>query len=146
MVLVDTITLSADETRRIGEDLVRYLDIGKVVSFHGDLGSGKTCMIQGICGALGVEGYVNSPTFIIINEYKGSLGSSPIPVYHFDLYRVGGVDELKELGTEDYFFGEGICLVEWAERASEILPDRRLDIEMFYLDDERRRILVTNTT
>tara|TARA_B100000579_G_scaffold402544_1_gene385867 strand:+ start:1425 stop:1865 length:441 start_codon:yes stop_codon:yes gene_type:complete len=146
MVLVDLVTQSADETRRIGEDLVRYLDIGIVVSFHGDLGSGKTCMIQGICGALGVEDYVNSPTFIIINEYKGSLGSLPIPIYHFDLYRVGGINELKELGTEDYFFGEGICLVEWAERASEILPDRRFNVEMFYLDDERRRILVTNTT
>ena len=146
MVITDTITKSADHTRMIGKDLARYLDIGKLVAFYGDLGTGKTCMIQGVCDALGVEEYVNSPTFIIINEYKGTIGSLTVPIYHFDLYRVGGISEQLELGTEDYFFGEGICLVEWAERANEILPKSRLDVEMFYLDDERRRILITNTT
>ena len=145
MVIMDKITASPDETRQIGEDFVQFLDIGKVVSFSGDLGSGKTCMIQGICAGLGVKGYVNSPTFIIINEYQGSIDSVVIPVYHFDLYRVGGINELIELGAEDYFFGDGICLVEWSERASEILPDRRLEVEMFYVDDKHRRILVTDT-
>ena len=145
MVIMDKITASPDETRQIGEDFVKFLDTGKVVSFFGDLGSGKTCMIQGICAGLGVKGYVNSPTFIIINEYQGAIDSVVIPVYHFDLYRVGGINELIELGAEDYFFGDGICLVEWSERASEILPDRRLEVEMFYVDDEHRRILVTDT-
>ena len=97
---------------------------GDVVAFRGDLGSGKTCMIQGVCEALQVADYVTSPTFILINEYAGRYKGRDLPVYHFDLYRLRGADELEELGAEEYFYGQGVCLVEWAERADGSLPDR----------------------
>ena len=97
-------THSAAQTHALGAALSRLLAPGDVVAFHGDLGSGKTCMIQGVCEALQVADYVTSPTFILINEYAGQCRGRDLPVYHFDLYRLGGADELEELGAEEYFF------------------------------------------
>ena len=133
----ERVTEAATETQALGEALGRVLQAGDLVAFRGDLGAGKTCMIQGVCRALGVEGPVNSPTFILINEYGGRL-----PVYHFDLYRLGGPAELEDLGAHEYFYGAGVCLVEWPERAGDLLPARRREVELEYLGPERRRIAI----
>ena len=138
----EILSRSAEETQALGRDLVRWLEPGDVLGFTGELGSGKTCMIQGICRGLQVSGYVTSPTFILINEYAGRLAGRPIPVYHFDLYRLACPDELEELGAEEYFYGQGICLVEWAERAGGLLPPRRWEILLEHSAADERRITV----
>lgn len=133
----ERVTNSAAETQELGAALGAALAPGDLVAFRGDLGAGKTCMIQGLCRGLGVEGQVNSPTFILINEYHGTL-----PVYHFDLYRLGGPDELEDLGADEYFYGSGVCLVEWPERAGGLLPGCRREVELEYLGPERRRVTI----
>ncbi len=119
------ITHSEEETRDLGHKLGRVLKRGHVITFSGSLGSGKTTMIKGICAGLDVQETVTSPTFTLINEYKGR-----VPVYHFDFYRIQEPEELTDLGLEEYFFGEGICLVEWPNVASEWLPTRHLRITL----------------
>ena len=135
-------THSPDETQALGQTLGATLKPGTVVAFRGDLGSGKTCMIQGICQAFQVHDYVTSPTFILINEYAGKRAERPVPIYHFDLYRLNGEEDLEALGAEEYFYGDGVCLVEWAERAGELLPRDRADVALEYGGDELRKITV----
>lgn len=135
-------THSAAQTHALGMALGRLLAPGDVVAFCGELGSGKTCMIQGVCAALQVADYVTSPTFILINEYVGQCRGRAMPVYHFDLYRIGGVDELEELGAEEYFYGPGVCLVEWADRAAGLLPDRCCHVWLEHGEADERRIVV----
>ncbi len=133
---------SPEETRLAGGRLAAELEPGSVVSFHGDLGTGKTCMIQGVCQALHVDDYVTSPTFILINEYAGALRGAPIDIYHFDLYRLFSAAELEDLGAEEYFYGQGICLIEWPERASELLPASCLKVALEHAGPEERLITV----
>ncbi len=140
----ETISHSPVETQGLGAALAAALEPGSVVAFRGDLGSGKTCMIQGLCQALHVQDYVTSPTFILINEYAGQLNGKKLPIYHFDLYRLGGEDELEALGAEEYFYGVGICLVEWAERAGDLLPAKRVEVALEYMRDDERRIAVSH--
>jgi len=102
---------SVEQTRRIGLALGRLLAPGDVVLLEGELGAGKTALTQGIGAGLGVQAVINSPTFTILKEYSGRL-----PLYHFDLYRIESPDEIYALGFEDYFVGDGVCVVEWAER------------------------------
>lgn len=131
------ITSNAEETRKFGERLARKLRAGDVVALIGALGSGKTCLAQGICRGLGVTGYVTSPSFTIINEYQGYL-----PIYHFDLFRLQDVTELFDLGYEEYFYGNGICLVEWAEKVEELLPEERVKITLRRVGERHRQIIV----
>jgi tRNA threonylcarbamoyladenosine biosynthesis protein TsaE len=140
------VTHSAAETQALGVELGRSLTPGEVVAFYGDLGSGKTCMIQGICKALEVADYVTSPTFILINEYAGRLQGRDLPVYHFDLYRLGGPDELEELGAEEYFYGRGVCMVEWAERAGELLPEGCRQVRLEHGGGDERRVEISGRT
>lgn len=91
-----------------------------IFAFFGQMGAGKTTFIKAICRALGVEDDVNSPTFTIVNEYRSAKG---FPVYHFDFYRINNIAEAFDIGTDEYFGGDGICLIEWPEKISEILPD-----------------------
>tara|TARA_B100000886_G_scaffold282984_1_gene207224 strand:+ start:184 stop:636 length:453 start_codon:yes stop_codon:yes gene_type:complete len=135
-------THSPEETQALGQVLGVTLTPGAVVAFRGDLGSGKTCMIQGICHAFQVHDYVTSPTFILINEYAGKRAECLVPIYHFDLYRLSGEDDLEGLGAEEYFYGDGICLVEWAERAGELLPESRVDVALEYAGEKLRQITV----
>ena len=135
-------THSPEETQALGQELGAMLKPGSVVAFRGDLGSGKTCMIQGICQAFQVHDYVTSPTFILINEYGGKRAERLVPIYHFDLYRLNGEDDLEGLGAEEYFYGDGICLVEWAERAGELLPEKRVDVVLEYGGEKLRQITV----
>ena len=133
-------THSAAQTQALGAELGLGLAHGELIAFRGDLGSGKTCMIQGICEALEVDDYVTSPTFMLINEYAGRLNGKELPVYHFDLYRLRGAGELEDLGAEEYFYGRGVCLVEWAERADGLLPAGCREVWMEYVGDDERKI------
>ena len=110
---------SEKETEQIGEAIGQAAEPGTVVALIGDLGTGKTTLTKSIARGLGVTETVTSPTFNIIREYK----SGRIPLYHFDVYRIGDPDEMFELGYEEYFYGDGICVVEWADIIEELLPE-----------------------
>lgn len=132
-----------DETRRFGEALAPRLRRGSVVALSGDLGSGKTCLIQGICRGLGVVDHVNSPTFIIASEYAGRLADgTSVAVYHLDLYRIERPADLDGLGWEDYLYGQGVCLVEWSDRAPQLLPDDAIRISIQVEGENRRHIRI----
>jgi tRNA threonylcarbamoyladenosine biosynthesis protein TsaE len=133
------ITRSAADTQRFGQKLAKQLKPGDLVCFSGGLGAGKTCLIQGIARGLQVKDYVNSPTFKIINEYQGRM-----PVYHFDLYRLEGLTALSGLGYEEYFYGQGVSLVEWSEKITSFLPKLYLQIELRSIDEHTRKIILTD--
>jgi tRNA threonylcarbamoyladenosine biosynthesis protein TsaE len=136
-------THSPEETRAFGERLSRRLGRGSVVALSGDLGSGKTCLVQGICEGLGVTGAVNSPTFIIANTYQGRLpDGQPVPVHHLDFYRLERAADLDGLGWEDYLYGDGVCLVEWADRAPDLFPPAAVRILLEAPAEGLRRITV----
>ena len=125
------VTHSPEETHSFGMEFSAKLSRGDCVALTGDLGSGKTCLAQGICKGLGVSDQVTSPTYILINEYEGrDTKGLPFPVYHFDLYRLGTPQELVELGCDDFFYGSGICLIEWAELAGGLLPENTTTIQI----------------
>ena len=117
-------TNSAKETFLLGEKLGRQARAGQIYTLNGDLGVGKTVFTQGVAKGLGINEPVNSPTFTIIQEYDGGR----LPFYHFDVYRIGDIEEMEEIGYDDYFFGEGICLIEWAELIEELLPEHVISI------------------
>ena len=118
-------TSSPDETRRFGRALGEALAPGGFVGFEGQLGSGKTVAIQGAAEGLGFDGYVTSPTFVIVNEYEGRM-----PILHVDLYRIADSRELDDIGYREIFFSDGVALVEWADRAPELLPPDRLRVRI----------------
>jgi tRNA threonylcarbamoyladenosine biosynthesis protein TsaE len=130
-------TKDAEETRALGERLASQLRPGDVVALIGDLGSGKTTLAQGICRGLGVKEIVNSPSYTIVNEYDGRY-----PVYHLDCYRLEGREDLLGLGYEEYFYGEGICIIEWAERAADLLPSRHIEVRLRRRTSTLREILI----
>ena len=117
-------TNSLEETFRVGKELGEKAYAGQVFTLTGDLGVGKTVFTQGLAKGLGIEEPVNSPTFTIIQEYDGGR----LPFYHFDVYRIGDVEEMEEVGFDDYVMGEGVSLIEWADLISEILPEKRTEI------------------
>lgn len=117
-------TNSAEETFRLGEKLGQQALPGQIYTLNGDLGVGKTVFTQGVARGLGIQEPVNSPTFTIVQEYS----QGRLPFYHFDVYRIGDVEEMEEIGYDDYFFGEGICLIEWAQLIEEILPEQLISV------------------
>lgn len=117
-------TFSEKETRIFGESLGRDAKTGSLYTLTGDLGVGKTVFTQGFARGLGITEPVNSPTFTIVQEYH----EGRLPFYHFDVYRIGDIEEMDEIGYEDYFYGDGACLVEWANLITEILPEHRFAI------------------
>ena len=114
---MDYLTHNEIETEALGETLARRLGPGDVVAYRGDLGAGKTAFTRGLARGLGCTGRVTSPTFTVVNEYEGRL-----PLFHFDLYRLAGEEELCDVGWEDYLDRGGVCAVEWSERAETALP------------------------
>lgn len=112
-------TFSAEETFAVGKKIGENAKPGDVYTLVGDLGVGKTVFTQGVAAGLGITGPVNSPTFTIVQVYD----EGRLPFYHFDVYRIGDVEEMDEIGYEDYVYGEGLCLIEWANLIEEILPD-----------------------
>lgn len=125
-------TESADATILLGERLASFLKPGAVVAFYGELGSGKTTMIKGFARGLGVKEMVKSPSFVIVTEYQGR-----VPVYHVDLYRIKSPEEFTEIGIESYIGGDGVCLIEWAEKAEGLLPEGAVRIRIAVLPQGR---------
>ncbi|MCK5241961.1 tRNA (adenosine(37)-N6)-threonylcarbamoyltransferase complex ATPase subunit type 1 TsaE [bacterium] len=130
-------TSSAQETEILGENLAHDFEPGDVIALYGDLGAGKTCWVRGVAKALAAREAVTSPTFTLINEYHGK-----IPVYHFDLYRLQSTRELEDIGYEEYFYGEGISILEWAEKAECLLPKYHWKIYFDIRADEERQIII----
>ena len=114
--------------------LLTFAGTAKIFIFDGDMGAGKTTFIKTFCSVLGVTDVVSSPTYSIVNEYDSANG----PVYHFDFYRIKNIQEAYDLGYEEYFYGGGICLIEWPERVDELLPDHLVKVEISILDENRR--------
>lgn len=132
------ITDSPAQTFKVGEHLGRLLQPGDVICLEGELGSGKTCLTQGIGAGLNMPGPINSPTFVFINEYQPNR---PGPyLYHIDLYRIEDPIEAVALGLEDYIYGDGVTVIEWAERVRDILPVERLWITLTFLDHNKRNL------
>lgn len=117
-------TRSPEETFQFGEALAKSALLGQVFTLTGDLGVGKTVFTQGFAKGLGIEEPVNSPTFTIVQVYE----SGRLPFYHFDVYRIGDVEEMDEVGFDDYVMGEGVSLIEWANLIEEILPEHRVEV------------------
>ncbi|MBI4548852.1 MAG: tRNA (adenosine(37)-N6)-threonylcarbamoyltransferase complex ATPase subunit type 1 TsaE [Ignavibacteriae bacterium] len=128
-------TCSEEETIERGVEFARQLQRGDVVALTGDLGTGKTRFIQGICKGLGVQEHVASPTFTIVNQYD----AHGIIVYHCDFYRVHSVADIRDVGFEEYVSSGGICLIEWAEKAHQLLPAQRYDVHLRLGNDEQIR-------
>ena len=128
------ITKSPEETKNLGKEVSKLTKPGDLLAFYGELGVGKTCFIQGISQGLKVKDYVTSPSFTIINEYQGK-----VPIYHFDLFRLNA-EEIFELGYEEYFYGEGLTVIEWAEKIEQLLPKEHLEIEIKFKDRYQRTI------
>lgn len=118
-------TRSPEETELLGERIGRAVHSGLVVSLIGELAAGKTVLTKGIARGLGVKSLIHSPTFTLIHEHQGRL-----PLYHFDLYRLGGREELEALGAEEYFEADGLTVIEWGEKATGMLPSDRLEIRI----------------
>lgn len=134
------ISKSIEETIAAGAKLGRKLKPGDVVALIGDLGSGKTVLTKGIAQGLGVKNvkYVNSPTFVIIKEHKGK-----IPLYHFDLYRLNRSSVIDAENFEEYFYGDGVAVVEWADRIRGLLPKRHIEVRLSVAGGGKRKIEIT---
>ena len=130
-------TNSPSETKALGRKIGRELKSGDLIALIGELGAGKTCLVQGLAVGLGVnpKDYVASPSFVLVKEYRGRL-----PIYHIDLFRIKNTEELESLGYEEYLYGEGVGIIEWAERAGNLMPAKYLRIELEILGSRRRRI------
>ncbi len=124
------------ETKKFGMEIAADLCEGDVLALIGDLGTGKTALTSYIAAGLGIQRRVNSPTFTIVKEYTGGR----LPLYHFDVYRVSDPEELFNIGIEEYFFGEGVCIVEWADLIEEILPENTKYIYLEYGKNEGERV------
>jgi tRNA threonylcarbamoyladenosine biosynthesis protein TsaE len=136
---MEVITNSAEETMELGEKIGAFLLPNDVIALTGQLGAGKTTLIQGIAQGLGVKDYVTSPTFIIINEHQGRL-----PFFHIDLYRLNNLDEVEDLGIEEYFSRGGACVIEWAEKLGELTPKQAHEIRIEILSDTERKLCVSS--
>ncbi len=119
------ISSSYEETQKIAADFAKTLKEGDVLCMYGDLGVGKTAFVQGLAKGLGINEPITSPTFTIVNEYSGDK-----QLYHFDVYRIADSDEMYEIGYEEYVYGDGISVIEWPQLISDILPEKRYDIEI----------------
>lgn len=150
---LDSISHSPAQTQRLGMRLGELLQGGELILLDGQLGTGKTTFAQGLAQGMGITGVVNSPTFTLLKEYPGrprsalpearpGTPSSRGPaLYHFDLYRLDNPEEILDLGFEDYFYSNGVCIVEWAEKADLLWPDENLRIRMKILSETKRGLL-----
>lgn len=125
-----------EAVRKFGRELGAAAEAGSVIALTGDLGAGKTTLTKAIAEGLGVKEIITSPTFNIIKQH----GSGRLPLYHFDVYRITDPDEMYELGYEEYFYGEGVCVVEWADMIDELIPEDAVRIDIGYGEREGERI------
>ncbi|MCL6471468.1 MAG: tRNA (adenosine(37)-N6)-threonylcarbamoyltransferase complex ATPase subunit type 1 TsaE [Firmicutes bacterium] len=138
--MISIVSHSSEETWELARKLAPTLSKGDLISLTGDLGAGKTVFTQGVAAGLGIVEPVTSPTFTIIKEYDEGV----FPLYHFDVYRLSSPDELEELGFDEYFYGDGITIVEWGDKIEELLPDVRLEVRILRLIDESYRRIEIN--
>ncbi len=129
------ISHSPEQTQYLGTYLGKLAQAGDIFLLTGDLGTGKTCLTQGIAWGLGVIEYAFSPSFVIVREYHGRL-----PLYHIDLYRLDHLEEIVDLGLDDYFYGSGICVIEWADKALTTLPPENLLIKLTFTAETQRSL------
>lgn len=134
---VELTTHSPEQTQQFGTHLGKIAQPGDVILLVGKLGAGKTCLTQGIAWGLGIDEYAVSPSFVLVRELHGRL-----PLYHVDFYRLENLEEIADLGLDEYFYGQGISVVEWAEKALDLLPPENLLIEMEYVSDNERRLKI----
>jgi len=130
-------TESAEETIAVGERLGNRLKPGDVVALSGDLGAGKTTLTRGIAAGMGVAADIHSPTFTLIHEHPGA-----IPLYHIDLYRLSNEEEAERIGIDEYIYGDGVTIIEWAQKVKPLLPPDRLDIELKMTGDTDRELVI----
>ena len=136
------ITESEDQTKRLASKIAPTIKAGDVICLTGDLGAGKTHFVQGLALALGIEGQITSPTFTIIKEYSGRL-----PLYHFDVFRLAAPKEMAAIGYEEYFFGDGVTVIEWGDKIADLLPKDHLVIEFHrVIESENRRMLIVKAS
>jgi tRNA threonylcarbamoyladenosine biosynthesis protein TsaE len=133
-------TASPEETQQLGARLGKLARPGDVLLLVGKLGAGKTCLAQGIARGLGIKEYAASPSFVVVRELYGRL-----PLYHMDFYRLDNLEEIADLGLDDYLYGGGVSVVEWAEKGLSLLPPEHLLIEMSYISDTSRRLKLKPT-
>lgn len=135
-------TKRAEETFALGKEIGKAAKAGDIYALYGDLGAGKTVLAKGIAKGLGIEDVVSSPTFTIVREYDGGR----LKLYHFDVYRIGDISEMEDVGYEETFYGDGVCVIEWAELIEDLLPQNTVRIRMEQAPDESldaRRITIT---
>ena len=137
MNYLNLITHSAEQTQELGRSIGRLAQPGDVYLLVGELGTGKTCLTQGIAWGLDIKEYTLSPSFVIMRELYGRL-----PLYHVDLYRLDRIEEIADLGLDDYLYGEGVCVVEWAEKGLEIFPEEHLLVEISHLSESERQFQI----
>ena len=130
-------TQSAEETFTAGARLARTLRPGDVIALTGDLGAGKTCFVQGLARGLGARTWATSPTFVLVNEYRGD-----VPIHHVDAYRVAGPAEMIEVGLLELIDGDGVTVIEWADKVAALLPDRAIHVSIDGVGDEPRTITI----
>lgn len=135
---LDLTTHSPEETQQLGLRLGELAQPGDVFLLVGKLGAGKTCLTQGIAKGLGITESVLSPSFVLVREFKGRL-----PLYHADLYRLDRIQEISELGLDEYLYGNGLTVIEWADRGLDVMPDEYLLIEIDYGEGDERRFKLT---
>lgn len=129
------VTHAPEETRELGRSLGKLATPGDIYLLVGKLGAGKTCLTQGIAWGLGIEEYALSPSFVIMRELHGRM-----PLYHMDFYRLDHVAEISDLGLDDYLYGRGVCVIEWAEKGLAVLPDDHLLIRISYISESERAL------
>ncbi|UCF96422.1 MAG: tRNA (adenosine(37)-N6)-threonylcarbamoyltransferase complex ATPase subunit type 1 TsaE [Spirochaetaceae bacterium] len=134
---------SAEQTMELGAEIGRRLGRGDVVALHGPLGAGKTTLVKGIARSLGIVESVTSPSFTLIAEYEGMQEERPLVLYHVDLYRISHAQEIADLGIEEILNGEGICVIEWAEKAAEFLPDSAIHVDITIKEGGERSVEIS---
>lgn len=133
------ISNSREQTVQIAKEFAKTVKKGDIICLNGDLGAGKTAFVSGFAKGLEYKGYVSSPTFAIVNEYKAD-----IMIYHFDVYRINDIDEMYDIGIDDYLFSDGICIIEWPQRIKELLGDNVININILKDDtnEDKREIII----
>ena len=135
-------TFSEQETLQLAQSFAQRRERGDVGALWGELGTGKTRFVKGVCEAFGADHHVSSPSFVILNRYEGKgRDERELFVYHLDLYRVKSVEEIYDLGYEEFIYGEGITLVEWAEQLADLLPAKRYDVRLQYGEQDSERLI-----
>jgi tRNA threonylcarbamoyladenosine biosynthesis protein TsaE len=135
-------TFSEEETLGLARTFAQRLERGDVVALRGELGTGKTRFVKGVAAAFGAVDHVSSPSFVILNRYEGrDRQQRELYLYHLDLYRVKTIDEIYDIGYEEFIYGDGITLIEWAEQLGELLPQKRYDVSLTYGPKDAQRLI-----